>query len=158
MKIALVTDGGYKGFTIKPTEKRPVFVEAEYLSEFDDYDVKVSDLVALGVYSIEKGLASGLLDFDLKTGTIYFHSREVEKMGKVKVRILNEGGYSWRDGHNRTFPVIVNGYRDERYFDCVHIDNADAKAIGVYIRKDDNLFNPTFCLEGHLFGAEAEIL
>ena len=75
-------------------------------------------------------------------------------MKNIKIRILNNGGYCFKSEHNRTFPVVVNGFIPEGYTDVVCIKNADAKAIGMYVTDNE----PTFCLKSHPYGEEAEIV
>lgn len=74
-------------------------------------------------------------------------------MRKVKIRIISGGGYPFKPGNNRTFPVIVNGTHEEgEYF--VSVNSADGLAIGMYCPG----FDPSFCIEGHQGGASAEIV
>lgn len=53
-------------------------------------------------------------------------------MKNVKIRLLNDGDYPFKDEHNRTFPVIVNGYIGDGYSGLVHVNYEDCKAIGMY--------------------------
>lgn len=161
MKIAIFTNGGYKGFCDRDFEERPIFVDAERANEYGGYHVKVSDLESMGVYSSKVGQVptepgGGGTDYNPEAGVLFFmdHEVEVQKFGKVKVRILSDGGYPFKLGHNRTFPVIVNGHRSDDQLHTVSICEKDAKAIGMYVRD----FNPSFCLAGHSFGTDAEIL
>lgn len=74
-------------------------------------------------------------------------------MRKVKIRILNSGGYPFKPVHNRTFPVIVNGtYEEGDHF--ARVNSADGLAIGMYCKD----FDPTLCLVGHPNGINAEIV
>lgn len=161
MKIAIFTDGGYKGFCDRDFEARPIIVDAERANEYGGYHVKVSDLESMGVYSSKVGQVptepgGGGTDYNPETGVLFFmdHEVEVQKFGKVKVRLLNNGGYMFKAG--RTFPVIVNGYRDPLSPQVVQVNNADMKAIGSEFISD--YLNPSFCIVGHRFGVEAEIL
>ena len=159
MKIEIFCNGGYKGFT---TNHFPIVVDAVETERNGGYHVKVSDLEALGVYDSAIGQQpteenGGGIDYNPKKGVLFFmhHEVEIAKFGKVKVRILESGDYPFKPNNNRTFPVIVNGYRDEDQLNTVSICEADALAIGMYVRG----FDPTFCIEGHeYFGAEAEII
>lgn len=159
MKIEIFCNGGYKGFT---TNHFPIVVEAVETERNGGYHVKVSDLEALGVYDSAIGQQpteenGGGIDYNPETGVLFFmhHEVEIAKFGKVKVRILESGDYFFKPEHNRTFPVIVNGYRHEYQLHTVSIMEADARAIGMYV----NGFKPSFCLDGHkYYGAEAEII
>ncbi|WEY17711.1 hypothetical protein VC1_51 [Vibrio phage Vc1] len=71
-------------------------------------------------------------------------------MKSVKVRLLNDGGYPFKAEHNRTFPVIVNGYIGDGYHGLVQVCYDDCKAIGMYPTEGkDYPFYP---------GTEAEIV
>lgn len=160
MKIAIYCNGGYKGFIDRDFEAHPVIVDAEPTERNGGYHVKVSDLEAMGVYSSEIGQVpkepgGGGMDYNPETGRLFFmhHEVEVQKFGKVKVRLLNGGGYGFKEG--RTFPVIVNAHRHESQITTVSVNNEDARAIGILY---DGGINPSFCLVGHPFGIEAEIL
>lgn len=68
---------------------------------------------------------------------------------KVKIRILNAGGYPFKKEHNRTFPVIVNGHIDERYPDIALVNFEDTQAIGMYTTSGDYPF---------IIGTEVEVV
>lgn len=163
MKIAIYAHGGYKGFTTEPTEENPIIVDAVSAGSNGGVHVKVADLELLDVYSSAVGQAQAgdaCPDYNPRhnpeEARLFFmaHEIEVQKFGKVKVRIMHDGSYPFRPEHNRTFPVIVNGYRDKGVPYCVRVNEADARAIGMYV----DGFDPTFCLVGHILGKDAEIL
>lgn len=68
----------------------------------------------------------------------------------IKIRLLNDGDYPFKDEHNRTFPVIVNGYIGDGYSGLVHVYYDDCKAIGMYTTEGQDY---SFYL-----GTEAEIV
>lgn len=168
MKIAIHTNGGYVGFRGHNFKRHPIIVDAVPSGNNGSAHVKVADLELLGVYSSAAGLAQvdGACpdynpDYSADVATLFFMAHEfevlnseVQKFGKVKVRILHDSGYPFRPEHNRTFPVIVNGYRDEDMPHCVHVNEADARAIGMYV----DGFDATFLLAGNNYEADAEIL
>lgn len=51
-------------------------------------------------------------------------------MQNVKVRLLNDGTYPIKEGKNRTFPVISNGYTKSDTSSLVYVNGEDADALG----------------------------
>lgn len=134
MKIKLLSNGGYKGFT-RDLEADPIVVDAVKCdSSTGGYRVKVDDLVKAGVYDLDYGLSVspvfGPADFNEKDGTMFFFEWEVQANVKPrKVRLLSNGGYPMRPGYeNRTFPVIVDfiGTTDN----LVYVSHEQLKAVG----------------------------
>lgn len=68
---------------------------------------------------------------------------------EVKIRILNAGGYPFKEEHNRTFPVIVNGKVDSEYPTLALVNFEDTKAIGMYTTSEEYPF---------IIGTEAEVV
>lgn len=82
MKIKLLSNGGYKGFT-RDMETDPIVVDAVKCDDsLGGYRVKVDDLVKAGVYDLNYGLSVspvfGPADFNEKDGTIFFFDLEVK--------------------------------------------------------------------------------
>ena len=95
MKIKLLCNGGYKGFT-RDLEADPIVVDAVKCdSSAGGYRVKVDDLVKAGVYDLDYGLSVGpVFVADIKAGdeTMFFFEWEVQANIKPrKVRLLNNG-------------------------------------------------------------------
>lgn len=155
MKIAIFTNGGYKGFTREITKEKPIIVDAAKVEHIGGgFKVKVADLVALDVYSILKGQVSdgGVnsfqgCDFNPVYGTLYFLDYEVEvidepvcvSMGvareqmdmvgvdsvKAKVRLKCDGGYSFR---RKDWGVVVTAELNRCGY--VEVFGKELRAIG----------------------------
>lgn len=134
MKIKLLSNGGYKGFT-RDMEADPIVVDAVKCDgSLGGYRVKVDELVKAGVYDLDYGLSVspvfGPADFNEKDGTMFFFEWEVQAIVKPrKVRLLNNGGYPMRPGYeNRTFPVIVDF--EEITASLAYINDEQLRAVG----------------------------
>lgn len=134
MKIKLLSNGGYKGFT-RDMEADPIVVDAVKCDgSLGGYRVKVDELVKAGVYDLDYGLSVspvfGPADFNEKDGTMFFFEWEVQAIVKPrKVRLLNNGGYPMRPGYeNRTFPVIVDF--EEITARLAYINDEQLRAVG----------------------------
>lgn len=134
MKIKLLCNGGYKGFT-RDLEADPIVVDAVKCDgSLGGYHVKVEDLVKAGVYDLDYVLSVSPAfvpaDFNEKDGTVFFFECEVQANPKPrKVRLLNNGGYPMRPGYEkRTFPVIVDF--TEITSNLVYVSNEQLKAVG----------------------------
>ena len=136
MKIKLLCNGGYKGFT-RDLESNPIIVDAVKCDDsLGGYRVKVDDLVKAGVYDLDYGLSVspvfGTADFNEKDGTMFFFEWEAQAIVKPrKVRLLNNGGYPMRPGYeNRTFPAIVDF--EEITSTLAYVGNEQLNAVGFF--------------------------
>ena len=134
MKIKLLINVGYKGFT-RDLEADPIVVDAVKCDDsLGGYRVKVEDLVKAGVYDLDYGLRVipevGPADFNEKDGTMFFFEWEVQANVKPrKVRLLSNGGYPMRPGYeNRTFPVIVDF--EEITASLAYVNDEQLRAVG----------------------------
>ena len=161
MKIKLLCNGGYKGFT-RDLEAEPIVVDAVKCDDsLGGYRVKVDDLVKSGVYDLDYGLSVspvvGPADFNEKDGTMFFFEWEVQAIVKPrKVRLLNNGGYPLRPGYeNRTFPVIVDF--TEITNNLVYVSYEQLHAVGFV----GGMYREAFCFvheEMHGYYSECELV
>lgn len=160
MKIKLLINVGYKGFT-RDLEADPIVVDAVKCDDsLGGYRVKVEDLVKAGVYDLDYGLRVipevGPADFNEKDGTMFFFEWEVQANVKPrKVRLLSNGGYPMRPGYeNRTFPVIVDF--EEITASLAYVNDEQLRAVGFVggMNKEPLCFfhcdSEPFCIECEL--------
>ena len=133
MKIKLICNGGYKGFT-RDLEADPIVIDAVKCDDsLRGYRVKVEDLVKAGVYDLDYGLSvCPVFGADIKAGdeTMFFFEWEAQANVKPrKVRLLSNGGYPMRPGYeNRTFPVIVDFERITS--NLAYVNDEQLRAVG----------------------------